>query len=70
MTQGMSAWVVVNGRDERQLRKQPDAIVVRIDAVRFAGLDEGVQVGAGLRAGIALLRMLGATPSEYENTSR
>ncbi len=43
--------VVVGGCSERQPSEQPDQIAIRLDAVCLARLDEGVQVGTGLRVG-------------------
>lgn len=43
--------MVVSGCSKRQLREQPDEIAVWIDAIRLAGFDERVKIGAGLCTG-------------------
>lgn len=48
---GQQSVVVVGGVRMRQTFEQRDEVLVRVDAVRFAGLHERIQVGGGVCAG-------------------
>jgi hypothetical protein len=48
---GQQSLVVVGGVRMRQTFEQRDEVLVRVDAVRFAGPHERIQVGGGVCAG-------------------